>query len=321
MTTAKISELTAAASAAATDLYEIETGGGASKKLTAAQLLTYIEGAIGTAAFRALIDDADAATQLTTLGAAPSNADYITETAQSGLSAESVLGTTVVTTATLASRQAAAKAGRIFVPSNGNALYRDTGSAWAPWGPIFPLTEPPASSWTWTNQGSATVDSTYGGIYLTAPAASGDNLRVYTRAQTGTYTIDAMILFRLMPQDNSGGGLCWRQSSDGKLVTVGLSYSSSAGGTLVKFQVNKWTNATTYSASPVNTNAVPGIPLFWRLQDNATNRIASISADGQHWHQLYSEARTTFMTADEVGIWAQSGGTTYDTGLLLASWK
>lgn len=70
--TAKISDLTAAASAASTDLYEIETAGGASKKATAAQILAYIEGAIGTAAFRALIDDTDAAAMRTTLSAAAS---------------------------------------------------------------------------------------------------------------------------------------------------------------------------------------------------------------------------------------------------------
>ncbi len=63
-----IAQLDAAASAAATDMYEIETAGNASKFVTAAQLLTYIEGAIGTAAFRALIDDASASDMRTTLG-------------------------------------------------------------------------------------------------------------------------------------------------------------------------------------------------------------------------------------------------------------
>lgn len=47
-----------------------------------------------TAAGRALIDDANAAAQLVTLGAAPSTADYLVGTAQSGLSAEIVVGTT-----------------------------------------------------------------------------------------------------------------------------------------------------------------------------------------------------------------------------------
>lgn len=70
MTTAKISELSAAASSAATDLYEIETAGGASKKATAAQLLTYIEGAISTA---------------------PTTAKYLTTAANGTLSAEVVI--------------------------------------------------------------------------------------------------------------------------------------------------------------------------------------------------------------------------------------
>lgn len=63
-----IGELDAAASAAATDMLEIETAANASKHVTAAQLLTYIEGAIGTAAFRALLDDADSTALRATLG-------------------------------------------------------------------------------------------------------------------------------------------------------------------------------------------------------------------------------------------------------------
>lgn len=77
-----ISQLDAAASAAATDKHEIETAGGASKYETNAQILAYIEGAIGTAAFRALLDDADAAALRTTIGAQASDAEL---TALAGL--------------------------------------------------------------------------------------------------------------------------------------------------------------------------------------------------------------------------------------------
>jgi len=65
---------------------------------------------------------------------APDSADYVVETANAGLSAESVLGTTVITTLAQASRQAAAKAGRLFLPSDGFTIQRDTGAACVPWG-------------------------------------------------------------------------------------------------------------------------------------------------------------------------------------------
>jgi uncharacterized protein DUF4082 len=79
-----------------------------------------------------LVDDADAATALTTLGAAPSGASFITTAAESGLSAEKVLGTTVIASGTLGARPAAAVAGYLYLATdvNGGTLYRDTGAAW-----------------------------------------------------------------------------------------------------------------------------------------------------------------------------------------------
>ncbi len=87
---------------------------------------------------RTLAALADATPGRTALGAAPSDASYITESAESGLSAEFVLGSAVIPTATQASRQAAAKAGRLFLPSDGLALKWDTGTAWVPGGPFIP---------------------------------------------------------------------------------------------------------------------------------------------------------------------------------------
>lgn len=107
MTTAKISELTAAASSASTDLYEIETAGGASKKATAAQLLTYIEGAIGTAAFRALIDDASSAAILTTLGGAALASPTFTGTPAAPTAAAATNTTQIATTAFVTAADAA----------------------------------------------------------------------------------------------------------------------------------------------------------------------------------------------------------------------
>jgi hypothetical protein len=62
-------------------------------------------------------------------GGAPADAEYWVETANGSLSNEVVVGTTGITTAAYASRQAAAKAGRLFLPSNGFVVERDTGAA------------------------------------------------------------------------------------------------------------------------------------------------------------------------------------------------
>ncbi len=74
MADTKITELSAASGVTADDLIPIVNDPGgtpATQKATAAQVLAYVEGAIGTAAFRTLIDDASAAAMLATLSGAP----------------------------------------------------------------------------------------------------------------------------------------------------------------------------------------------------------------------------------------------------------
>ncbi len=63
---------------------------------------------------------------------APANAHYVTSQAESGLSAELVLGTAVIMAGNLASIPAAGIAGRLYWVSdvNGGTLYRDNGSNW-----------------------------------------------------------------------------------------------------------------------------------------------------------------------------------------------
>ncbi|MDB5733214.1 MAG: hypothetical protein JWQ03_3109 [Variovorax sp.] len=68
MTTAKISDLASAGALALTHLIETESAGGTSGKAALSALMTLIEANIGTAAFRALIDDADNTALHTTLG-------------------------------------------------------------------------------------------------------------------------------------------------------------------------------------------------------------------------------------------------------------
>ena len=59
-----------------------------------------------------------------------------------------------------ADRPAASGAGNLFLPSNGFEVDRDNGSAWSPWGPLFPFTAPVDGDFSWVNQTSASVTAT-----------------------------------------------------------------------------------------------------------------------------------------------------------------
>jgi len=247
-------------------------------------------------------------------GGAPIDASYVTEEAEVGLTDERVLGAKVITTTTEALKQAAAIAGRLFLPSNGFVLQRDTGAAWAPWGPLFPLTKPPAlATFTWINQGGASASEVNGGIHLAG--AGGGNLQILKKAAPGTpYSIVAAVLPLCIPADASGAGLCWRQSADGKLVIAGVARTSGTNYNPA-FVVQKWTNPDTWSATYVALTLY-NFPPFMKITDDGVNRICYFGVDGINWYQAHSVGRADFLTADEVGFYVLQNGK-----MTLISWQ
>lgn len=252
-------------------------------------------------------------------GGAPTDAEYVVETANGTLSGESVLGTTVVTTAAYASRQAAARAGRLFLPNDGVGIERDTGAAWAPWGPLFPLTAPVHGDFAWLNQGTATVTAGGGAIYLASPIEAAHAIRARIKtAPTPPYTITALILPHLKFANFNRCGLLFRQSSDGKIHSLSL-YVNSSTFTLSS---RKNTNETTFAIDYTTINIPPGLNwIFLRIADDNANRILSYSVDGRNFYQLHSIARTDFLTADQVGFFTDTNNSVLPAAMSLISWR
>jgi len=254
-------------------------------------------------------------------------AEYVVEAGHADLSAEAVLGTKVITTATEAARQAAAKGGRLFLPSDGYYLARDTGAAWADWGPLFPMTRPVSGAFAWVNQGTATIDASRGGVHLSAPGTLvGFNLVGRFLAVTPPYTITAYLLPAIVIKRWLAYGLFFRQSSDGKLagVAVGAHASGADGVSPVSLRSIKATSPTVFSAEYLTVERSVARPPNWlRIVDDNTNRAIYFSADGQHWQLFHTIARTDFLTANEVGWGAVTQIATSPTApvdLTLLSW-
>lgn len=233
-------------------------------------------------------------------------------------------GGNTTSTGTEAAIPAAGTAGNLYLPNDGYWLQRDSGAAWVPWGPLFPLTDPSlAGISTWVNQGGASVDTTSGATTLTAPAAAGDNIRLRVKTAPATpYVITARLTASGAPGASSWG-LAFRQSSDGKLHLL-LCGGSVSGGTPGIFSI-KFTNPTTFSASYASTlgfNLNTGFPpAFLRIADNGTNRTVSYSMDGVNFTEYHTIGRTDFLTADQVGFFANAASSTLAATATLLSWK
>lgn len=224
----------------------------------------------------------------------------------------------IVLTDAYGSLPAAADEGRLFLPNDGFYIERDTGAAWEPWGPIFPMVEPVSGDYAWINQGSASLNTTPGGIYLLAPATGAGTPSVVIRkkaAPSTPYTITAAFIPQLTTASGLSVGVGWRQSSDGKLVYIALDIGGAA------LNVYKFTSPTVFSATYAGVAILAVWPLFVRFTDNGTNRIVSWSRDGQNFLQIHSVGRTDFLTADEVMFAAQAQLASGNAAMTLLSWK
>jgi hypothetical protein len=220
-------------------------------------------------------------------------------------------------TAAYASRPAPANDGDLFLPSNGFVLERDTGAAWVPWGPIFPLTAPVDGDFAWINQGGATVSTTNGGIYLNAPASASMNMRIRKKAAPATpYTITAWIL-PLINHGLSFVNFGFREAATGELHHWRYGYNA---GTIA-LSVIRSTSPTVDDSSDTDIVAHWQHRLCLRIADNGTNRIFSYSIDGVNFIDWFSVGRTVFLTADEIFFAADTRSATYPAGVTLISWK
>jgi len=207
----------------------------------------------------------------------------------------------------VADRDAAGQAGRLYLPTDGY-IARDNGLEWERL-PFWRLTPPASGDFTWVNQGSATVADVKGMMVLTTPSvASGENLRCLVKSAPATpYTITTALMAHspiyttssVMPQY----GICLRDSASGKLLVYGFGYNNYP----FRFQYAQMTNPTTVSSGVVDQSVARHWPLWLRVSDDGTYRRVYISGDGVCFQPAVSaELRTAFLTADQVGVFANS---------------
>lgn len=197
-----------------------------------------------------------------------------------------------------------------------------------PWFGTQTLTAPPAvSGFTWVNQESATATEANSTVKLYTPNETGTHLHLLVKAKSPSYTITA----KFIPNLNGNylqGGLCWRDSAGGKIITWGPNFDIQFG-----LRVCKWNSATAVSAyytsgqyaAPGNagqaSTAISTYPIWLKIEDNNTNRICYYSLNGVEWVAFHTIGRTDFITADQIGYYVGTQTTTTLTGSIeLVSW-
>lgn len=168
-------------------------------------------------------------------------------------------------------------------------------------------TEATLDSLTWVNQGSASYSEQGPLIKLSAPAATGANLRVLVKNCGSTpWTATAGIISygSESPANYQKVGIVARESSTGELITHG--YVRNNGETL---SAQRWNSATSHNGDYYSGFAVTrpslGTLLLVRIEDDGTLLKFSYSLDGGlTFIQRASASRTAFFAggADQVGI-------------------
>jgi hypothetical protein len=235
-------------------------------------------------------------------------------------------GGATIFTSTYGSPPASPTNGDLWLPSDSFYDFVRVAGAWEAHRGGRTVTLPlGVGSWTWANQGDATLTNEGGSLYLHAPGVTAYSARcVYKAAPTPPYTLTVELEMSAHPTNNPFAGLFFRDSTSGKLIALSLYGSTSAGGNplLYVFRFNTPTSAADVPISGVLPN-LP-FPRFFQLEDDNTNLRIRWGHDGVRWSgdPLYTVSRTSFSAApDGLGFFAQPANSSTTCGIRIFSWK
>lgn len=203
-----------------------------------------------------------------------------------------------------ASRPAASQPGRLYLPTDESVILRDSGSAWHPFGPIARLWNPNDQSWSWGNQGAATLTTReFSQTILFTNPGSGSGLLVRQKTPpTPPYTITALFQIMGTLSDFQNACLGFRNSSDNKEKWIRCWNAYGSTNVIYVSKAASW--GTSGSSNPASSN-IPVFPLMlWlQIEDDNTNHFYRYSLDGINFLQVFTDGRTNHMSAPSHVFW------------------
>jgi hypothetical protein len=190
----------------------------------------------------------------------------------------------------------------------------------------FGFVEPDLGDFTFVNQGTSSAFNSNGRLIFDGPVVAGENVRILKKsAPSVPYTITAAFRRLLNPVSaRQWCGLLFREASSGKLSCFAFNVFAS-DNTFDTTSVYRFDDATTFNTMSFSRTPLVGSrDLIWaRIEDDNTDRKYYVSLDGTNWRLLFSEGRTTFLTADEVGLCLAPYGSGGEFGaqMIVHSWS
>ena len=225
-------------------------------------------------------------------------------------------------------------------PTGGGAIaislpYLQTGGVY--YGPILSVTPPNLQSWTWLNQGTSSVTTTNGAMYLQTPASAGYNVSGQMIPTPATpYTITATFLpsvYNFVYPGSAGGstgqypgcGLFWYQAgatggSQFALRTFGYVAASTTSAPFTYLISNYHSATSQYGNGGLLPFSSFGT-IQMQLHDDGANQTMQLSNDGVNWTPIDTAPSAQFIIADHVGFYCDSYKSNTAPGMTLLSWQ
>jgi len=206
-----------------------------------------------------------------------------------------------VITSLYSSRPSVAINNRIFLPTDINILNIDNGTTWDNYGTLYPLTPIDTTSFSWVNQGSATLDTTYVIPHISCSSNGGtDSWKMFLKSTpTPPYTVTVGMIPKMSITSNScAAGVGWRDSVGGHFHHVIYN------GTKTMY-IQEWNSTTSfntnYSTKDGFLHSVKSL-LWLQLVDDNTSRKINFSTDGFTWINIDSRSRSYNFTPNQIGF-------------------
>jgi len=186
------------------------------------------------------------------------------------------------------------------------------------YGPVYTFTDPSLPSYSWVNQGTATITSSNGAQILYSPDSAGA-VAIHAREITppaAPYTLTVAMLASQLSVNYYRTGIGFRESGTGKLTTI--------NATVGNLAIDYWTNPTTYSSTPLNISCTwcAGGVVWYRIQNTGSALKYYLSKDSFNYVEIYSTALTSHFTTapDRIFFFVNPNAATYGVGVTVLSW-